>query len=417
MKVALAYGRNRGVTNLSVAERAYKDRQYKRCAELAGRVLQTQPEHAQALKLQALCASASGDDAAAVEWLRRLLKVCPGDRTSQMNVARLLMQQSRFGDALNVLREVEDRPDAATPSSALLQAECLVGLGLDSEAIALYNQLVERFPRSPEVYYGFVSLLHKLGQLGTASDLLDIGLAFLPAAYGLLHRKALLLSQRGMHGTALEIFSKLEDSPDYTTVCELDHANVLSAFRDFDRAVKKYQAILDRQPDHRHALVSFARTLCASSRYADAVAQLKLALEKFPDDVEMLFLLAVASFAKLDFQAAQHYYGEVFKRSPKHPTVAGSYLYCSSFVCDWDHYEQIRAVIDRDSAYVASWAFPSILFDTEPALNLGYAKSYLGHEIKNPLLLGPIPTYERREKIRIGYFSSDFYAHATVMLL
>jgi predicted Zn-dependent protease len=254
MTTALQHKGRRIAASLLEAERAYKRQDYACCAAHLRQVLKAQPDHVQALKLQAYCAIGVGDESKALDLLQRLNKVSPNDLGNRFNLAKLLVRQGRQASAVPLLQELSVAKFKDILRSDMLLAECLTQLGREIEAIPVYGRLVEQGAKFPEVFIGFAKLLSKLGQLEPARDLIEIGLADQPEHPGLLHCKALLLANLGLTASALEVFARMEGTPGYSIACELDHANVLWSFRPFEPAVDTSRALLDIYPANRSAL-------------------------------------------------------------------------------------------------------------------------------------------------------------------
>jgi predicted O-linked N-acetylglucosamine transferase (SPINDLY family) len=114
---------------------------------------------------------------------------------------------------------------------------------------------------------------------------------------------------------------------------------------------------------------------------------------------------------------AKECFEKAYAINPTGPEIAGSYLYMMSFVSQWKDYKSVLATIESDQEFVTSRSFPSVVFENNPQANLAYARSHIKSKFAPTNILGDLKPHARKDKIRIGYYSSDFYHHATVMLI
>jgi predicted O-linked N-acetylglucosamine transferase (SPINDLY family) len=94
-------------------------------------------------------------------------------------------------------------------------------------------------------------------------------------------------------------------------------------------------------------------------------------------------------------------------------------LYTRSLLCDWEDSEserrQLEALIERGLKIVLP--FPILSISASPAIQRQAAEIYASDEQPERFTAAGIARRPRREKIRIGYYSSDYYNHPTSYLM
>jgi predicted O-linked N-acetylglucosamine transferase (SPINDLY family) len=117
--------------------------------------------------------------------------------------------------------------------------------------------------------------------------------------------------------------------------------------------------------------------------------------------------------------AAVASYDQAFALKPDMDFLLGTRRHAKMNICDWDDLEpdvqRLTAGIEADES--VSPPFPILaLFDLAP-LHHQAAKIWVREKYPISHALPPIPQYPAESKIRIGYFSADFYDHPVAVLM
>jgi len=153
----------------------------------------------------------------------------------------------------------------------------------------------------------------------------------------------------------------------------------------WEEALAHFRQALALQPSFADAAVNVAAALNATQRYGEALPAFRNALALKPDS---LFL-------------------------------KGVYLHARQHLCDWNGLaEDIHSLLlEVDAGKPAATPFSLIATPATPAQLYKTAKIFSA--VRHPASASPLWCGERygHAKIRIGYFSPDFYDHATTRLL
>jgi predicted O-linked N-acetylglucosamine transferase (SPINDLY family) len=149
------------------------------------------------------------------------------------------------------------------------------------------------------------------------------------------------------------------------------------------------------------AIAAYQRTLAINPAHADAHAHLGNALRDLGRLDE-----AVAAYARaLEFK-------------PDHAVAEGMMLHQMQYICDWSRQEQMLArcaALGIETAGITPFA--GLSMEDHPPRQLARAQKYAAEQFKT----GPAPfnagRVAGRQRIRIGYFSSDFHENHPVMQL
>jgi predicted O-linked N-acetylglucosamine transferase (SPINDLY family) len=119
------------------------------------------------------------------------------------------------------------------------------------------------------------------------------------------------------------------------------------------------------------------------------------------------------------YDEALSYYDRALDGSPERDYLRGDRLHAWMHVCHWDGLrEELATLAERVSrGERASVPGAAIGVFDDPALQKRIAQTWIADKFANAVTAADMPAYARNAKIRVGYFSADFYDHATMYLM
>ncbi|MDR1276768.1 MAG: tetratricopeptide repeat protein [Candidatus Accumulibacter sp.] len=330
-------------------------------------------------------------DAIAV-WLR-LLERAPASLEALARLSRLFVAENRVPEAFAMIeRWMNVASNASDASAYALRAELYESVGNATAALADYADAAARAPDDASTHAKYALALAKAGD-----D--DAALAHFDASVRLEPRNALLHFNRGVayaragvrdqavsaYETALGLLTLSTDLP-LASNTMLNLANLYSDLDRCDEARALYTRILAAEPKNAAALFNLGMLDLAAGHKKDAVKTLERALAADPD-------------------------GE------SAGLVAAHLLFQKMHLCEWDGLEDLtRRVIhavENDTADVPPFITLSIP-GTTPCLQRRCAANHSAR-LKKPGMSVFSETRRcaaPRERLRVGYLSSYFKAHA-----
>ena len=241
---------------------------------------------------EATSAEQGGDLNAAIEKYQAILRLDPGLPAAYNNLGRLYFRQSRYTDAIDVLKHALERDptlesshallgislyetdnynvarrelseavrlDPADRTAALYLARCLYKLGDLQKAAAMLTKLQQEDPANPEIMYSEVLVYMKL-----ASNSLEELQGVAPDSYRVEMILATTAEEQQHYGEAVEHFKKaLAKAPNARGLhYALGHA--LYQNSEFEEALKEYRLELQLDPRSYMASWEAARVMLHS---------------------------------------------------------------------------------------------------------------------------------------------------------
>ncbi len=258
-------------------------------------------------------------------------------------------------------------------------------MGRHDLALADFDRVVARGPASAEVAFNRANALFDLQRYSEAAD-------------GYARAAALNPSDADIHnslGIALSLLSRPEE------------------------AIAAYQAAIRVRPDHGAAYNNLGLMLSQLKRPEEALASYAKALELAPKYADALYNRATTLLSLGRHADAVVDFDRLMAVNPFYPFAAGARLHAKMYICDWRNVDAeiaaLAAAVAEKKPMTPSWLF-SALVDS-PALQYQAAETWT--RARHPLnpALGHMANCPQGDKIRIGYYSTDFYSHATAFVL
>ena len=119
------------------------------------------------------------------------------------------------------------------------------------------------------------------------------------------------------------------------------------------------------------------------------------------------------------YQSALESYDEAIRLKPKQGYLLGMQVHMKQFLCEWEGFESQRrsleARLEQDEKVVMPLVFLSI--GDYPALQKKAAEIYVRDKFPPRSEAATISLLPRHDRIRIGYFSGNFYSHPICYLM
>jgi len=285
---------------LDHGEAAFKDGEYAEAEKAFAEARRLQPDNARAVVAGATCLLKTHQVQGAHDLLTSYLRGHPGDAAARLTLARTFLREADFDAAAVELRRVRE----ADPKNLL----ALYNLGFIAyrngqyeEAEHTLKETIQVRPEHPEAHYTLGLTYLAQGRSAEAATELKETVRLDPNHVGAhfnLARAAALSGQAELAAAERRTYASLSGkSKSDTERSEQVKSQSLKAVQalmaeDFETALKEYQALLVRYPDHAPLYNDIGRVQLRLGRRDDALASLKKAADLDPRLSEPHYLLA-----------------------------------------------------------------------------------------------------------------------------
>jgi protein O-GlcNAc transferase len=418
------------------------------------RVLERQPRHAPSLHHLGLIAFKTNARHEAVEYIRQSVAVDPGYHQAWMNLAVILGELRRTPEAIEACKRcIALRPDSAEPHAVLGNLNRSVDNYAD--AIAAYSQSLTLNPNQPVILVRCGEALLHQGKAAEALTCSRRALAIDPKFEDAQRLEGRILASTGRLEAADALVASQSDDPAERAKFYDDLGTYLRAQGRHAEAVDIHRRAVACQPEKADWLFNLAVALEGNGQNEEALAAYQAGLAIEPERAEAYAnvgcllrnmdalngaITALEHSVKLDPTLAHgHYnlavtYKQLNRFEEAHAAFAKA-VECAPdslinriefhslrrVVCDWDglQEEEDRCLELYRAGDVAVAPFQLLSMRTDRADQLEAARRFARKiVVPDDLKFRSYPaSAETNRRIRVGFLSSDFFEHATALLI
>jgi len=298
-------------------------------------------------------------------------------------------------------------------------------LGEHGQAIPLIEKSLKIQPNNSVANYNLANARKALGQFERAAQAYVAAIELQPQyAQAYNNLGVTYLETQRLSDAVTNLEKAIELKSDYISA----HYNLGNAYKqlgDYQSSERCYQKVIQLSPKNAQAFNNLGAINFSIGQLKNAIEYFDCAINIDANDASLHANKAAALVAigKLD-EGLQSYLA-AYNLDPRHEFILGSLLYIQMKFCDWKNFDQLLKKIVEGTAENRKVcpAFPLLSLIDDPSLQLNSTRIY--RESK-------VPSYDRqigdkgnliiengkaKQKIRVGYFSSDFVGHATAHLI
>lgn len=368
---------------LRQAQKLFQGKDYRGCELLLKTVLLQVPNHAGANELLAYTAANTGN----MERFHELLLIASQQTDCTPKALYYLgssyLEKGQLKEAIVYLdRALKNTGDffEALHDIATAQAQ----LGETSLALQNYSKALQLKPDSPEVHYNMARLYDELDQLDHA----------------LTHYRHVV-----------------EIDPKYAAAwCNLGVD--LARMRRYSEALHSYDKALQLRPDDAITWSNKGVVLSALKRPNEALAAYDCAIQLSPEYAQAWANKAAFLHDQKKYHQAIAAYKEALRLNPEINYVAGEMLHAKMKICDWDNISIEISDLEKaiTNNQLASSPFPMVVATKSESINYQTAKLYVKDQFFS-FDKFKASKKNSNQKIRIAYYSNDYFNHATAYLM
>ena len=322
-----------------------------------------------------------------------------------------------------------------------------------SEAKKIFGSLIKDFPDNFEINHYLGSISAQLGQFDYAIELLTKALTIESTHAATYSNLGNALCQLKKFEKAIENYNVAIQISPLDPIFHFNIGNALVEVKQYEKAVESFNQAIKLKPDYSGALFNRGDTLIKLNQLEAAIESFNSVIEIEPQSAIAFFNkgnallslkqfhLAAANFTmaislRTDFAEAYHNAGVVMAdlRQPDAANISylkaleinpnldflfGTCLHNKMMLCDWSH---IAEGLNYYESAIAehkkiSLPFAAVTLLDNPSLQFKAAKVFNDTKYPRTNTLGKIKKNKSNGKIRVAYYSADFFKHATSYLI
>ncbi|MCP1842166.1 protein O-GlcNAc transferase [Bradyrhizobium sp. USDA 4524] len=387
---------------LAAAEKIYED------------MLRQQPDNFDALHLLGLISAQTGRSERGVDLIRRAIRLNGNVADAHSNLGNALRALRRFDEALASFDRAVALKQNLAPA-LYNRGLTLADLGRHEEALASFDRVHALAPDHADAHRNRGTALRKLQRPEEALASLDRAIALKPNDAGAHNDRGNVLNDLKRFDDALASYDR---APKIAGAC-YNRGNVLIELDRLEEAVASYDKAIALQPDYGEAYNNRGSALFRLRHHDAALASIDKAIQHKGDDAAAHANRGKVLSTLARYPEALAAYDKAVALKPDQADIEGYRLHAKSHMCDWTDFD---AECDQliESIRIRNATTPPFLFCSVPSSTADQLLCATRWTAKNhPPSASQRWRGERydHDRIRIGYFSSDFCNHATSLLM
>ena len=403
---------------LQQAIQAFQERNFDDAEKKLRYFLRIIPKYFDAIHLLAVVSASQGKYEESITYYKRALELNKKDPSVLNNLGSSLNALGKNSEALLAFKG-SLKIDPAIPEFWYNVGNTLCDLERYEEAVIYYERSLEINPEYYQALNNFGLALFKLNRHSESLTYFDR--AYLLNEYFLdcLINKGEALKELKRYEESLACNQRvLTMNPEYVEAWS-NQGLVLNELKRYDEAMAHYDKALSLKPDYHEAWSNKGVTLSELKRYDEAMAHYDKALSLKPDYHEAWSNKGVTLSELKRYDETMAHYDKALSLKPDIDWAFGDLRYTKMKICSWSGLaESLRDISKKVVANEkVAQPFPLLALNDDTLLHKKSSEIYIQSRYPFNPTLELIRKHAINEKIRIGYFSTDFKNHPVALLI
>ena len=290
------------------------------------------------------------------------------------------------------------------------------------QALSYYDKAIKLNDKNAEIYLNKGNVFLKLGNLEKAIENYNLAIVINPNMYSGFFNIGNALKEAGNYTEAINYYVKaIEMNINY----ENAYVNLSKTMQIIGKYLESNEILiklLKINSNNYHGYFNIAVNYQFLNRHLDAIKYYSSAIDINPTFAEAYANRGNSYISLKNYNAAINDYKIAISIDPEINFLYSNYLYAKSLICDWENYENEIKILNNQisneskNIIINPLSIMSMLDDPKKHLKAsGKYIDYVNTE-KSNIIEFKINT-NTSNKIRIGYFSSDYKKHPVSDLL
>jgi predicted O-linked N-acetylglucosamine transferase (SPINDLY family) len=285
------------------------------------------------------------------------------------------------------------------------------------EALKIYKKLVSLDNTNPQLKLFLGTLYLQIEDYQQAENYLKQSLDIDKNNTSIINNLAATYEKLNKKDKALKLYLRSIDISKNNPETFFRIANLFLNLKNYELAIENYQKAINLNPNFINAYMNLGNLL--SKKKTKEALNCYDIITKLDDKNLNAYLNKGNIYLKLEnYTYAIKNFEKVLEINPSYNLVLGKLLFAKIFICDWKNFNKLLETIIKNINDNLMVIHPSIFLSISdrPDLHLKATKIYINENFKN-INNNKAIELKTDGKINIGYFSSDFYDHATLRLM
>ena len=396
----------------------YQTKDYALSAELINKAVKINSNNAEAYNNLGIAFKKLNKFDSALESLNQAIKINPKFFEAYNIRGLIFIELERLNEALESLNKaLEINPNYA--EAYYNQGNLLCEMKKFNEAISSYNKAIKINPNYSKAYNNLGIAFKKLKKSDSALESFNKAVEINPNFAEAYNNQGNVLCEMKKFNEALSCYNKtIKINPNFAEAYN-NRANILNEFKKFNEALEDCNKVIKINPKNAQAYNNRAIIQNKLEQHNMAIESLNLAIQYNPNYAEAYYNQGNLLCEMKKFNEAISSYNKAIKINPNLDYLLGRLIFSKHCISEWKSFaKDLKDISDKIlKKYKICTPLQSLRFFDSPELQKITAQTYVKEKYSDKNDLIHITNKKLNKKIRIGYYSADFYNHAMSSLL
>lgn len=354
----------------------------------------------------------------AIESYQKALLISPDYPTLHNNLGNALKEFGEVEMAIQCFKKaIEINPEF--PDSHNNLGDAHREKNQFDEAVESYEKAISLDPNYFEAFNNLGTAFKDLGKLDNAVISYKKAIEINPVFSDSYNNLGNVLKKLGKLEEAYKCYEKGLNLNPYDVDMHNNLGNLLSRLERVDEAVKSYQSALKIDSQHAETYKNLGIIFLKMDRVDESLKYVEKALSLNPDYAEGHSMRGriLSEFNNLDESLLS--FNRAHQINPNLYFTLSNILQTKMRLCDWSNLQELLDVLQsrvNNNEKNTIIPFDLLSLIDNPRLQRMASENYIKEEFPRNYSLPNTNPFPKHEKIRIGYFSSDFRIHPVATL-
>lgn len=367
---------------------------------------------------------AKGDLDQAIHQYQQALKKVPDFPDALFNLGNTYCLQGAFHQAIKLYEKViQIQPDYLPVYFNLANAK--KDAGEYQAAIPIYEEAIKRQPNHANALCNLAITYQALKQYPQALEAIQQSIQLNPNNESIYCNLGNILQDVLQVEEAFKAYDKAIELNPHSDAAYYNKGVYLGRLGAYDEAISVYQKALAVNPNNLDTLNNLANLYHIQQQFDEAIVIYKKIIEIAPNYYLAYYNLGLVYQDLLDREKAIQAFNQCLAVEPDYYPAVSALYHQYSAQCDWDKLTSLSLKLEQGNQEALSKGiktpespFSQLMRIDAVKQHYEVAKSWSQQIEKDYQSYQPFShTRKAKDKIRIGYLSSDFYNHATLHLM
>jgi protein O-GlcNAc transferase len=338
--------------------------------------------------------------------------------TKRFDLAISQLQAQDFAGAeKNLLKVLKIQPGHVGALNTL--AILLARNGRHTQAEKYFLNAIQVYRSSDATYYNYGITLRALGRLPEAREMFGRSLAINPSSSDAWNNRGVVSSNLDDFQSAIADFDKAISLNPRNAAAYANKGKALAELERFEEAHAAYAQAIAISPNLPEASLGLGQVFSQLRRHGEALAAYDRGISLNPDLAEAWFGRGQALMTFRRFAEACAAYDRAIKLMPELDYALGKWLHARMHCCIWQDIEAAytRVLAEVSNRRKAATPLSLLSIPSTPSQQKIAAEIYIEDNFPAVSDVSESSDSADASKIRIGYFSANFWDHAVAHLI